>query len=321
MRFLSAKLLGADGDSDNVRGPVEDGPAANGPGCRAWGGGYVEAAGMRGGRSSSEGSSGVGGEVSRGDGVGDGAGDDHGGHGATDILVGKKVLVVDDNQGFRESLVAALRYDGVTTAEAENGELGLARLASFGPDCVVLDINRPPGIDGFECLRRIRRDSRVPVLFLSDLGSEDDQVRGLDLGAHDYVSKEDYSLRLFRARLRSCLRVSAARQPSDGSSRKVIGQLAHDMQAKEFAWAGQSLDLTTTQYLLLAKLFSSPTQVFERDKLIDAIHPEEHGNVVIEPKTIDSHVAGIRRALKPYKVSRGTVIRSRPGLGYSMGDC
>ena len=238
MRFLSAKLLGADGDSDNVRGPVEDGPAANGPGCRAWGGGYVEAAGMRGGRN---------------------GGSSSGGHGPTDILVGKKVLVVDDNQGFRESLVAALRYDGVTTAEAESGELGLALLASFGPDCVVLDINMPPGIDGFECLRRIRRDSRVPVLFLSDLGSEDDQVRGLDLGAHDYVSKEDYSLRLFRARLRSCLRVSAARQPSDGSGRKVIGQLAHDMQAKEFAWAGQSLDLTTTQYLLLAKLFAYPT--------------------------------------------------------------
>ena len=210
MRFLSAKLLGSNADSDNVRGPVEDGPAAKGPGCRAWGGGYVEAGGMRGGRSgdsSSGGSSGVAGEASRGDGVGDGAGDDHGGHGATDILVGKKVLVVDDNQGFRESLVAALRYDGVTTAEAENGELGLALLASFDPDCVVLDINMPPGIDGFECLRRIRSDSRVPVLFLSDLGSEDDQVRGLDLGAHDYVSKEDYSLRLFRARLRSCLRV------------------------------------------------------------------------------------------------------------------
>jgi DNA-binding response OmpR family regulator len=311
MKFLSAKLLGSDRNSDSFRGPVDDGHSAKDPGCRAWGGGYVEAGGMR------VGSVGDSGPVSRRGSGGDG----HGGSGGTDILVGKKVLVVDDNHGFRESLVAALRYDGVTTAEAENGEQGLAEVASFEPDCVVLDINMPPGIDGFETLRRIRRDSRVPVLFLSDLGGEDDQVRGLDLGAHDYVSKEDYSLRLFRARLRSCLRVSAARQRSDGSSRKVIGQLAHDMQAKEFAWAGQTLDLTTTQYLLLAKLFAHPTQVFERDKLMDAIHPEEHGNVVIEPKTIDSHVAGIRRALKPYNVSRGTVIRSRPRFGYSMGDC
>ncbi|MDG2010610.1 MAG: response regulator transcription factor [Candidatus Binatia bacterium] len=241
--------------------------------------------------------------------------------GEVDILVGKRLLVVDDNQAFRESLIAGLRYDGVATAEAIDGEEGLAKLKSFEPDCVVLDIDMPPGIDGFETMRRIRRHSQVPVLFLSDLSDEDDQVRGLDMGAHDYVSKEDYSLRLFRARLRSCLRVSAMRQPSDGSSQKKHGNLSHDTQAKVFTWSGNQLDLTTTQYLLLAKLFANPNQLLNRDQLMQAIHPEEHGNVVIEPKTVDSHVAGIRRALRAYDVARGTVIASKPRLGYRLGTC
>ena len=317
MRFLSAELLGSFPESDSVPAPVGTGKVVRDPRCPSRARAEVEAG--VGARMSAKDGEDVG--MGRASGAEMGAGAAGTGGGNTDILVGKKLLIVDDNPAFRESLVAALRYDGVTTAEAVDGADGLTKAKSFHPDCVVLDIHMPPGIDGFETLRRLRRDSQVPVLFLSDLGGEDDQIRGLDLGAHDYVSKEDYSLRLFRARLRSCLRVSATRQPSDGSSCKVHGQLSHDAQAKEFKWADQPLELTTTQYLLLAKLFAFPTKVFERGELIDAIHPDEHGSVVIEEKTVDSHVAGIRRALKPYKVARGTVLRSRQGLGYVLGPC
>ncbi|MEE3330925.1 MAG: response regulator transcription factor [Myxococcota bacterium] len=239
---------------------------------------------------------------------------------ATEVS-GKKVLIIDDEPQIRASIAQALRMDGIRPLEAESGEEGLAMIAAEPPDFVVLDIDMPPGIDGFETCRRIRAGQAgadVPLLFLSRLDGTEEQLMGHELGAYDYVSKEQFSSLVLRAKLRNFLRLA---EPSGKVEKLRHGRLAFDGEAQAFSWDEKGLDLTTSQLLLLRALLRHPAKVFSRDELIDAVHPKEHGAVVTTEKTIDSHVAGIRRALKRLGVERGTVIRSRAGLGYELGEC
>ncbi|MFP6662849.1 MAG: response regulator transcription factor [Deltaproteobacteria bacterium] len=229
-------------------------------------------------------------------------------------MAGKSVLIVDDDAEIRASLARALRADGIEPREAASGEEALAMFAADPADLVILDIRMPPGMDGLEVCRRLRATSEVPLIFLSEVDGNDDQVMGIELGAWDYVSKEDFSPILLRAKIRNFLQLRKAPQGQPAAGR---GDLEFDEMARTFRWRGNLLQLTATQTGLLEALARWPNKVWSRSALNDAVHPD----VTIQPKTIDSHIAGIRKILRALDVPRGTVILTRPGIGYQLGHC
>jgi two-component system alkaline phosphatase synthesis response regulator PhoP len=174
---------------------------------------------------------------------------------------------------------------------ASTGEEAVELAASRRPDLVVLDL-RLPGMDGFEVARRLRRGSTVPIIMLTARVEESDRIRGLDVGADDYVTKP-FSPRELVARVRAVLRRTAAARP-DGDVLR-IADLLLDVPRMSATRAGQPIDLTTTEFQLLAALARYPGRVLTRTQLLDAVHGDE-GEAF--DRAIDAHVKNIRRKIE-----------------------
>ncbi len=217
-----------------------------------------------------------------------------------------KVLVVDDDPHIRSVLCFALSRDGFATAEAGDGAAALAAFARETPDLVLLDVMMPE-LDGTEVCRRLRRESDVPVIFLSSRDEEVDRILGLELGGDDYVTKP-FSPREVVARVRAVLR---RRQPP-APSEKVLQRGALRLLPDRFAafWEDQPVSLTATEFAILRCLLAQPGRVFSRDALMDVAYPDRR---VVSDRTIDSHVRHIRAKFAAVGAEPiGTV----HGLGY-----
>jgi two-component system OmpR family response regulator len=225
------------------------------------------------------------------------------------------ILIVDDDPNLREVVRVALELQHFTVVEAADGLAGVKAFEQHRPIAVVLDLMMPE-LDGFEVCRRLRAQSRTPIVFLSSRDDELDRVLGLELGGDDYVTKP-FSPRELVARVKAVLRRASpepaptpAPQPKD--SRLSRGPLTLDFEAWRAFWNGAEVTLTVMEFQLLATLLRAPTKAFSREELIDRAYE----GVVVSDRTVDSH---IRRVRQKFAAVGGAVVETVHGVGYRLG--
>lgn len=219
------------------------------------------------------------------------------------------ILLVDDDPHLREVVRYALAREGHVLREAENGEEALHAFGVAPPDLVVLDVLMPE-LDGLEVCRRIRKTSQVPILFLSSRGEEMDRVMGLDIGGDDYLTKP-FSTRELVSRVRALLRRS---QPTTASSAHFESGALRVDPAAHRAWAhATELELTVTEFRMLAALVKHPGRAFTRSALVDLAYDGQHH---VSDRTIDSHIRNLRAKLRA--AGEDGRIQTVHGLGFRL---
>jgi len=226
------------------------------------------------------------------------------------------ILVVDDDPQIREILSMALERAGFDAVLARDGAEGLHQAKSADPALAVLDIGLPE-MDGLELCKAIRRDSDLPILFLTARDDEVDRILGLELGGDDYVTKP-FSPRELVARVRAILkRTGGATQTSqDETGMLQIGRLSLVPDSHVCKVDDNSVTLTSTEITILGKLMSRPKQVFSRPALVDAIWGP---GMVVSDRTLDSHLRNLRSKLAD--AGCPDAIETLHGVGLRMGPC
>ena len=225
----------------------------------------------------------------------------------------QSIALVDDDRNILTSISMALENEGFkvqTYIDAENALVGISRNP---PDLAVIDI-KMPGMDGEELLKRLRKKTAIPILFLTSKDEEVDELLGLKLGADDFIKKSGgFSIKVLIERIRVQLR----KKTSDiDDSKNIIkhGKLVLDSSQLECEWDGKTLPekLTTTEFLIVKELAKRPGIIKERAQLMDIAYKDNND---IEDRTIDSHVKRIRKKFK--KVDQSfSAIETRYGSGY-----
>jgi len=201
------------------------------------------------------------------------------------------ILVVEDEPKIARQARDYLVKSGYRVLVAGDGKLALDIARSERPDLVVLDLNLP-GVDGLDVCRILRRTSDVPIIMLTARVELADRLIGLELGADDYITKP-FSPRELVARVRVLLRRVHGNVADSGATR--IGNLEIDVDGHRLTRAGQPIDLTRTEFNLLALLVRHPGQVFTRAQLLDRLHGVRYDGV---DRSIDAHVKNLRRKIE-----------------------
>ena len=222
------------------------------------------------------------------------------------------VLLVDDDRDLGSLLSEYLGEEGLSVRHVTDGRNVLALLSEISPRIVVLDIMLP-GMNGVEVLRRIRRESVVPVLMLTARGDEVDRISGLDLGADDYVTKPCSPGEL-AARLRAILRRAGERGEQRQPETISAGALIIDPVARLAIWRGSELKLTGAEFNLLETLVAHAGRVVDRDELCRA----GLGRPLTRfERAIDVHMSAIRQKMGPLADGRSPIVNVR-GAGYQF---
>lgn len=203
----------------------------------------------------------------------------------------ERVLVVDDEERIRSLVGSYLRAEGFEVDEAGSSEEALAKIHSRQPDLVILDV-RLPGVDGFEALRELRRDSEVYVIMLTARTEEADKLVGLAVGADDYITKP-FSPRELVARVKAVLRRGREPRRTDEEVLQFEG-LQLDLARRQVHRDGEPVKLTALEFDLLSALASAPGRVFTRRQLIERIWGWDFFGDV---RVVDVHIRNLRRAL------------------------
>jgi two-component system alkaline phosphatase synthesis response regulator PhoP len=222
-----------------------------------------------------------------------------------------RILVVDDEPKIVRLVADYLQAAGFKVVTAGNGDEALMRARTEAPDLVVLDLGLP-GLDGLDVTRTLRRNGEVPIIMLTARSDETDRIIGLELGADDYVTKP-FSPRELVARVRAVLR----RHIGAGESEVLrAGDLLLDVPRMRVTRGDQPVELTATEFTLLAAMARQPGRVFTRSQLLDAIH-----GVAFESfeRAIDAHIKNIRRKLEPEPRSPRYLLTIY-GVGYRLAD-
>jgi len=224
----------------------------------------------------------------------------------------KSILVVEDDPGIRLSLKDELESEEYIVIEAENGEEGLEAARDKAPDLIILDVMMPI-LNGYEVCKRLRREgNHTPILILTIKDKEIDKVLGLELGADDYVTKP-FSLREVVARVKAILRRSENQQGE--ISTFSIGDVHLDFRKYEAHKGNVCIELTPLEFRILKIMIMRKEQVITRDDILDAVWGED--NMVVSPRTIDSHMANIRKKIED-DASKPKHIINIWGVGYKM---
>ncbi len=222
------------------------------------------------------------------------------------------VLVVEDERQIAQIARDYLRHAGFDVVVAGDGPQALAAWRDRHLDLIVLDLGLPR-LDGLEVARRLRRESTVPIVMLTARADESDRLLGLDLGADDYIVKP-FSPRELVARVRAVLRRAGAAAGEGEVLRRA--DLTIDLPRMTVARGAHRIDLTATEFQLLATLARRPGRVFTRSQLLDAIRGEE---VEAFERAIDAHVKNIRRKLEADSRNPRYLL-SVYGIGYKFSD-
>jgi DNA-binding response OmpR family regulator len=222
------------------------------------------------------------------------------------------ILIVED-----EPKIAALARDylvhaGFEVLTAGDGNEGLRLARPRTVDLVVLDLGLP-GMDGLDVARGIRKESDLPIIILTARDDELDRVLGLELGADDYVTKP-FSPRELVARVRTVLR-RTQRQPG-GQDRIVAGDVTLEVPTMRVEIAGRDVDLTASEFQLLATLARQPGRIFTRTQLLDALHGVSFESY---ERAIDAHIKNLRRKIEP-EGRQPKYILTVYGVGYRFAD-
>jgi DNA-binding response OmpR family regulator len=216
-----------------------------------------------------------------------------------------RVLVVDDEQALRRLLRLYLEKEGYEVVEADDGLDALSLLRRGGIDLALVDVMLPE-LDGFEVVRRIRPESSIPIILITARGEEPQRIAGLELGADDYVVKP-FSAPEVVARVRAQLRRARGLVGAQDSLR--YGEVELDPEARRVSLDGREVELTRREFDLLAALLRDPDRVHTRDTLLEQVW----GSTYLQPKTVDVHIAGLRR-----KLGSALTIRALRGVGYRL---
>ena len=225
------------------------------------------------------------------------------------------IALVDDDRNILTSLSIALEKEGFNIQTYLDGESALIGLSRNPPDLAVIDI-KMPRMDGEELLKKLRKKTSMPVIFLTSKDEEVDELLGLKLGADDFVKKSGgFSTKVLIERIRVQLR---KKENNLEDNRNIIshGKLKLDPSQLECEWDGKQLPdkLTTTEFLIVKELAKRPGIIKERSQLMDVAYREDTD---IEDRTIDSHVKRIRKKFK--KVDNNfSAIETRYGSGYRL---
>lgn len=226
----------------------------------------------------------------------------------------KKVLIVEDDPGISLSLKDEFESLGYMVFKADNGRKGLAIARQKSPDLIILDLMLP-GMDGYEVCRELRNEgNRTPIIMLTAKNKEIDKVLGLELGADDYVTKP-FSLRELMARVRAVIRRTTER--IEDIDTYCFGQIELDFKKYEARREGKKLELTALQFHMLKLLIQKKGEVLSRDEFLDEIWGRD--NVWISHRTIDSHIANLRKKIED-NPSHPSHILSIRGVGYKFID-
>ena len=225
------------------------------------------------------------------------------------------IALVDDDRNLLTSVQMALEKEGFKVQTYIDGENALVGLSRTPPDLAVIDI-KMPRMDGEELLRKLRKKTSMPVIFLTSKDDEIDELLGLKLGADDFVKKSGgFSIKVLVERIRVQLRKKNINNNIEDAKNIIShGKLKLDPSQLECEWNGKQLPdkLTTTEFLIVKELAKRPGIIKERSQLMDIAYREDTD---IEDRTIDSHVKRIRKKFK--KVDNSfSAIETRYGSGY-----
>ena len=227
------------------------------------------------------------------------------------------IALVDDDRNILTSVQIALEAEGFAVRTYTDGAEALRGLTTSPVDLAILDI-KMPRMDGMELLATLRKQSAMPVIFLTSKDDEVDEVLGLRMGADDYI-KKPFSQRLLVERIRALLRRGEiARGGSDTPAEPVIqrGDLTLDPGRHQCTWKAQDVDLTVTEFLILKSLAIRPGHVKSRDQLMDSAYGE---HIYVDDRTIDSHVKRLRKKFKSVDTEFAQ-IETLYGVGYRYRD-
>jgi len=235
----------------------------------------------------------------------------------------RSIALVDDDRNILTTLSIALQAEGYAIRVYSDGEAALKALTENPPDLAVFDI-KMPRMDGMELLRRLRATSDLPVIFLTSKDEEQDEEAGLAMGADDYIAKP-FSQRLLLARIRAILRRSGPLREADPEEERAQGpdgpllergRLRMDPARHRVTWAGRTVSLTVTEFLILEALAQRPGVIKSRNQLMDAAYPDD---VFVDDRTVDSHIKRLRRKFRAADPEFGA-IETLYGAGYSFSD-
>ncbi|MEZ0395016.1 MAG: response regulator transcription factor [Anaerolineales bacterium] len=225
-----------------------------------------------------------------------------------------KILVVDDEERMVRFIRINLEHDGFTVVEAYNGKQALQRLRDQTPDLILLDVMMPD-LSGFEVLEMIREISNVPVIMLTAKGEEDDRVRGLELGADDYITKP-FSQRELVSRIRAVLRRVEGVSGSMHGLIEVDERLKIDFDRREVWLEGKLVKLRPTEYRLLYHLVQNAGWVITHDQLLAKVWGYEYRD---EPHYVRLYINYLRQKLEKDPANPKYILTER-GVGYRFVD-
>ncbi len=224
----------------------------------------------------------------------------------------KKILILEDDPGISLSIKDELEYEGYTVYQAEDAAQGFRTIKDKTPDLIILDIMLPD-MDGYEICKRLRSEgTKTPIIMLTVRDKEIDRVLGLELGADDYVSKP-FSLRELLARIKAVLRRTEATE--DSLTSYNFGQIELDFKKYEAKKSGKKLELTPLEFHMLKFFIQNRGEVITRDRFLDRIWGKD--NVQVSFRTVDSHIANIRKKIEKNPYSPKHILSIR-GVGYKF---
>ena len=224
----------------------------------------------------------------------------------------KTILIVDDEPKIVQLARDYLEHAGFTVLAAHDGKAALASVRSSKPDLIVLDLGLPQ-LDGLDVTRSIRKDSNVPIIMLTARSEETDKLIGLELGADDYITKP-FSPKELVARVRTVLRRT---ENSDSTAEIIrVADLTLDVPRMKLTRADETIELTPTEFQLLAALAKQPGRIFTRAQLLDAVR-----GIAFESyeRAIDAHIKNIRHKIEPNS-REPRYILTVYGVGYKFTE-
>ncbi len=231
-----------------------------------------------------------------------------------DSMERRRILVVDDEERMVRFIRMNLEHDGFQVSEAFNGKQSIQKLRDVNPDLILLDVMMPD-LDGFEVLETVREITNVPVIMLTAKGEEDDRVRGLELGADDYVTKP-FSPRELVSRVKAVLRRTESATGSMHGLLEIDKRLKIDFDRREIWLEGKLVKLRPTEYRLLFHLVQNAGWVVSHDQLLQKVWGYEYRD---EPHYVRLYINYLRQKLEKDPADPKYILTER-GVGYRFVD-
>ena len=220
-----------------------------------------------------------------------------------------KILVIDDDPKLASLLVEYLGGRGLLVEQASNGQEGLDKRKTGSFDLVILDVMMP-GMDGFETLKELRKESQIPVIMLTARTEDFDRIVGLELGADDYINKP-FNPRELLARIHAILRRTQNTQPTEEST-IVVGNVRMEVTKRKVLVQDQDIELTATEFDILRVLLSNAGRVIARERLMELARGQEFAAF---DRSIDVHISNLRKKMGDSS-KQSQIIKTIRGVGY-----